>query len=156
PPVDLPAPGLTVALSPDGTYAAVGHDKAISYINLITGLLEKNIAVRNTVKSVAVGSTGFIYVVSDADSHISSVEISTGREIGTLYISPPYPTLVMHPNGHRLYAISSSELAESDVSGGPHTRFTRDRASGDLFLCSKGWLSNDSLRVFTACGQVLR
>src|SRR5712692_3333528 len=39
--VNLVQPPLSLSLSPDGLHAAVGHDALISYVNLVTLVVEK-------------------------------------------------------------------------------------------------------------------
>src|SRR5689334_1462199 len=55
--VSLAQPPLSLSISPDGLHAAVGHDALISYVNLTTHAIEKQIPVAVKVQKVALSAS---------------------------------------------------------------------------------------------------
>lgn len=91
--VNLPLPPLSLSISPDGLYAAVGHDAYISYVNLSTGLLARTYSVSTKVSGLVLGSQ-YVYVLPDR-----YVNLSTGAEVGSSSFA--WGTRGrLHPNGN--------------------------------------------------------
>jgi hypothetical protein len=76
--VNLSKAPLNLAISPDGTHAAVMHDSLVSYVNLSTARVEKTFAIGARTGSVTLSQT-YIYVLPPiGKAPLYSVAISTG------------------------------------------------------------------------------
>ena len=77
--VGLPKPPLTLSVSPDGMYAAVGHDALVSYVNLASASMVQTYDVSFTVQAVVPGPS-WIYVLAPS---VISINIATGATTAT-------------------------------------------------------------------------
>jgi hypothetical protein len=66
--VTLPLTPTCVSVSPDGLYAAIGHDAWISYVNLTTASVEKTISVSCDVLDIVLAGNGYMYAFSTTRS----------------------------------------------------------------------------------------
>lgn len=200
--VDLSRVPEHVSVSPDGLFAAVGHDAKISYVNLKTQQITL-LDVTTDPWDIVLAGNGWIYVSPAYDQWVPlhAIQISTNTEVLTqsdFYAGSVYK---LHKSGTRMYGTndrispqgigrvdlgtdqpfataslpgSSSFVACQGCGGnlsGFNTEFSsavfRDIAGAfdpprDFHLaqfytiCGNLWLSDDGLRIFTACGAVFR
>ncbi len=161
--VNLPLIPTCVSVSPDGLFAAVGHDGWVSYINLNTVTLEKTIAVSTDVLDIVLAGNGYIYAFPARDQweRIRCVNIAT--EIETLHTgrSIRAGTLAkLHPDGIAIYGadngLSPSDIEKYDITSGTAEYLYDSPYHGDYAMCGDLWISEDGLRIFTRCGNVFR
>jgi hypothetical protein len=152
-----------VSVSPDGLYAAVGHNAWISYINLSTGTLVKTLSVTADVFDIVLAGNGYVYAFPRIDqwSEIHTVNISTGVEtLGTSWAIYAGTRAKLHPGGTTIYGadngLSPSDIEKYDISGGTATYLYDSPYHGDYYMCGDLWMSEDGLRIFTRCGNVFR
>jgi uncharacterized protein (TIGR03437 family) len=154
--VNLVQPPLCLSISPDGRYAAVGHDALISYVNLTTGAVEKQFVVPAKVQSITL-SGAWIYVMPSYYGGSVSINIGTG------VVTPN--TAVFYGSGGRFNAtvnaiygtrdgISPNDIEEYTISTGPITRQFDSPYHGDYCIFGPIWFSPDGTRIYTGCGTV--
>jgi hypothetical protein len=158
--VNLPAPPLDLALSPNGLYAAVGHDGSVSYVNLFSGVIERRYTVTGQAQSLVLGAT-FLYVelVAESSRQIRSVDLLTGTVITSTSRGDSLLGARVHPRGDVIYTsgsiFSSSRLARMTLRDG----LPVDGDGGIGFrnrpeICGTNWLSADGESIFNGCGSV--
>lgn len=161
--IDLPLTPTCVSVSPDGLYAAVGHDGWISYVNLTTAILEKTLSVTTDVLDIVLAGNGYVYAFPKRDQweNIRCVEITTGAETlstgGSIYAG----TLAkLHPSGNAIYGadngLSPSDIEKYSIVAGTAVYLYDSPYHGDYPMCGDLWVSEDGLRIFTRCGNVFR
>jgi hypothetical protein len=151
--VNLPKPPLSLSVSLDGMYAAVGHDALISYVNLQTAALEKTLASSSTVTSLVLGND-YVYILT-YQSGTQWVQISTGATGSYGIYNGTAGRL--HPSGTALYTsdngLSVDQLEDLDVSTGPVTGANAGPYFGDYPVCGGVWFSPDGSRVYVGCAM---
>lgn len=161
--VDLPLVPSSVSISPDGLFAAVGHDGWISYIDLSNELLVDSFAVSTDVFDVVLDGNGFIHAFPRTDQWetIRTIEIETSIE--TLHTGSSIRAGTrarLHPNGSWVYGadngLSPSDIEKYDISVNPVTYLYDSPYHGDYAMCGDLWFSEDGVRIFTRCGNVFR
>lgn len=162
-PVTLVLPPESVSVSPDGLYAAVGHDGWISYVDLAGATVEKQLAVSTDVFDIVLAGNGYIYAFPRVDQweHIRCIEIATGTEtLSTGYSIYAGTRAKLHPSGTSIYGadngLSPSDIEKYDISTGTAELVYDSPYHGDYSMCGNLWISEDGFRIFTACGNVFR
>jgi hypothetical protein len=147
--VGLPKPPLSVSVSPDGMYAAVGHDALVSYVNLATASIVQTYGVSFTVQTVVLGES-WIYVLAP---NVVSIDIATG--------AVTTGNSVYDINGGRLdaalnaiYAVGENGFVNFDVSTGPIAGQTSSSYYPYHQICGSVWLSPDGSRLYDGCATV--
>ena len=157
----LPAVPTAISVGPAGRFAAVGHDGAVSYVDLETGVVVKTIPVSCDVVDVVLADNGWLYAFPRRDQWetIRSIEIATGAETLSSGASIRAGTLVrLHPSGGAIYGadngLSPSDIEHYDISSGAVSRIWDSPYHGDYPMCGDLWFAGD--RLVTRCGTVLR
>jgi hypothetical protein len=157
--VALPANPTCVGVSPDGNYAAIGHDRLISYVDLSNGTVVRTYPVSANIGDVVVPGNGRIYglrLTGAAYPKISVLDIATGAEQVT---GDGGVRARQRPGQQELYVVNSFVFPENlrsyDIRGGGALTnhlapYHTDPICGDL------WFSEDGQRLFTGCGESLR
>ena len=159
--VNLNLVPTSVSVSPDGMYAAVGHNAWVSYVNLSTGALLKTLATTADVIDVVLAGNGYAYAFPRIDQHenIRSINILTGAETLTYGIYAG-TRAKLHPGGTSIYGadvgLSPSDIEKYSISGGTATYLYNSPYHGDYAMCGDLWMSEDGFRIFTKCGNVFR
>jgi len=156
--VDLRFIPTSVSVSPNGNYAAVGHNGWISYVNLTTFAVS-TLQVRTDVLDVVLAGNGYVYAFPRQDQweNVHALNIASGVETttgGSIYAG----TLArLHPSGSAIYGadngLSPSDIERYDISTGPVTATRDSPYHGDYAMCGNLWFSEDGLRIFTRCGN---
>lgn len=153
----------SLALSPDGTAAAIGHYGQITYVDLTTvgQAGSPTVKLLNVSADVAdlVLANGYVYAVPRYDQweEIHSIEIASNIE--TLSAFPLYAGSVakMVPSGDYLYTVdrglSPEDIEKWDLRSGVATYVGNSPYHGDHPLCGDLWISEEGDRIFTACGN---
>lgn len=162
-PVDLPIAPTSLSVGPDGLFAAVGHDGWVSYVDLAEGSVVKTMPVSTRAVDIVLAGNGFVYVFPDQDQwqYIRCLEIATENE--TLHSGRPIyagTRARRHPGGTAIYGanrgLSPSDIEKYSIAGGTATFLYDSPYHGDYPMCGDLWISEDGLRIFTACGKVFR
>ncbi len=152
-----------VSVSPDGLYAAVGHNGWISYVNLSTRTLVKTVAVTADVFDIVLAGNGYVYAFPRIDQWetIRCINISTGTETqGTGNSIYAGTRAKLQPSGTSIYGatngLSPANIEKYNISGGTASYLYGSPYWGDYAMCGDLWMSEDGLRIFTRCGNVFR
>jgi len=155
--VPLPAPPLSVSAGPDGSFATVGHDGLVSYVNLQTPEVVQTFHVAMQVRNLALAGNGYIYAwpLPEIFPTMGSLRIDTGTMTSTGNFGFD-GVLRLYADGKTLYA-GSSGVTRYDISQGVAARvpsvglpFNASNSCGNI------WLTEDGNRLFTACAQAFR
>lgn len=152
----------SVSVSPDGLHAAVGHNGYVSYVRLSPAPLtvEKVMGTTADVFDVVLTGNGWIYAFPRIDQweEIRCLEIPTGTEsLSTGYSIRAGTKAKLHPGGTAIYGadngLSPADIEKYDISGGTAKYLYDSPYHGDYSMCGDLWISEDGLRIFTACGN---
>jgi hypothetical protein len=153
--INLSLTPLSLSVSPDGTHAAVGHDGWISYVNLLSGYVEKNLAVSLTANLVLLAGNGNIWVPPT-----TTINVATGLQAGMSGYSPwGVNKPALHPNGNWIYYTrggSPDDVIKGDISSGTFQYLYDSRYHGDFPICAGIFYSADGNRLLTGCGTLFR
>ena len=162
-PVALNLPPTSVSVSPDGLFAAIGHNAYISYVNLTTATLLSTLPVTADISDIVLAGNGYAYAFPRIDQwvQIHAVNLATGAE--SLSTAPNIRAgtrAKLHPGGTAIYGadngLSPSEVQKYDISTGAPVLLYDSPYHGDYPMCGDLWMSEDGLRIFTKCGNVFR
>lgn len=159
----------SLALSPDGAEAAVGHDGRVTWIKLATvGQSQpelKQLDLSATAFNVALDASRHVYVVPASDQWVSihAIDVATNTEFLSNSVGGVYAkdSIVLRPDGQSFYTqyrdlSSASVHAWATQSGAPiYVGGTEFMSLGDSLCGGQLWLSNDANRLVTACGLML-
>ena len=158
--IALPAAPTAVSVSPDGRSAAVGHDGAISHVQLETGVVD-TIPVSCDVLDVVLAGNGWAYAFPRRDQweSIRSIDLRSHAEVGSGAASIYAGTVArLHPSGGALYGadngLSPSDIEHYVITGGAVSEIWDSPYHGDYPMCGDLWFAGD--RLVTRCGTVLR
>lgn len=155
-PVTLPKPPLALSISPDGAYAAVGHDALLSYVNLTTATMEKSFPISGVAQSVVL-APAWIYVMPTYQGEPLSVNIGSGEvtvDRGIFYGSGGK----LDPSVNAIYGtrdgLSPNDIEKYDISTGPITKQSDSVYHGDYSVCGPVFFSPDGGRIYSGCATV--
>lgn len=159
--VALPVAATAVGVSPDGHYAAVGHDGWVSYVKLdAPPAVISTFATTTKALDVVLAGNGWIYVFPAADQweQIRCIAISTGKEtLSSGYSIYAGTKAKLHPGGAAVYGadngLSPSDIEKYSISGGTASYLYDSPYHGDYSMCGDLWITEDGLRIVTACGN---
>ena len=144
---------LSLALRPDGLFAAVGHSGKISIVDLQGQTVSQTIPVDMDNGGIALASNGYAYAFpaqTNSWGSINSVQLSNGT-LTTLQDTYYGNIPVLDSTGNYLYVGSLGEgSSKLNISNGPATY-----AYGGFQFSYNLWLSEDGNRLFLSDGQVL-
>lgn len=160
--VDLSLAPTSVSVSPDGTHAAVGHNGYVSYVHLSPAPLavERVISTTADVLDVVLAGNGYAYAFPRTDQWetIRCLRVSDGAETLSTGYSIYAGTLAkLHPAGSAIYGanngLSPSDIEKYTLGSGTAALAYDSPYHGDYSMCGDLWMSEDGLRIFTACGN---
>ena len=151
-----------VSISPDGRFAAVGHDAMVTYLNLADlNVPAKLLNVSAVVGDLVLDGRGVVHVFPAVDQWVDvhSIDVATNTE--QRRYGPSAGTKVrLHPNGTSIYGanngLSPDDIEHYDVSGGLGVRLRDSPYHGDYPMCGNLWISEDGATLYTACGRAFR
>ena len=114
-----------MSVSPDGLYAAVGHDGYLSYVRLTRpAAVLKTIPVSCNVFDIVLAGNGYAYAfpLEDQWVYIRCIQLQTGQETQASGIVRERTRVKLHPDGLSIYGadngLSPSDIEKYDISGG--------------------------------------
>lgn len=157
--LELPLTPTSVSVGPSGKTAAVGHNEAVSHIDLSQNLVTSTLAVSTDVSDVVLADNGYIYSFPRTGQHenIYSTEIATGAETLTWGIYDGTKAK-LQPGTQAIYGadngLSPSDIEKYSIAAGPAEYLYDSPYHGDYDMCGDLWFSEDGNLIFTACGNV--
>jgi hypothetical protein len=161
-PLDM-AP-TAVSVSPDGRFAAVGHDARITHVDLdsiVAGTpVTKRLDVSTRVSDLVLDDRGYVHVLSDVQRGARSVAVATNVETAGDATLHERSRARLHPSGDYLYAattaVSPDDIIKHDVRGGDVKLMYDSPYHGDYQMCGNAWFEEDGASIYTACGNTFR
>ena len=157
--VPLALPPTSVAVSPDGAYAAVGHDSLVSHVDLIAKTVVRTWPVTTDVVDIALGPNGWAYATASLDSWswMWSLDVATGEQRKAEY-AYANAGLRLHPSGRWLYAawngLTPDNTDRYDIRGGAAVLMWHSPYWGEHDFGGRLWFSADGARLYTRSGNV--
>ncbi|HXA67660.1 MAG TPA: BACON domain-containing carbohydrate-binding protein [Bryobacteraceae bacterium] len=158
--VSLPKPPLSLAVSPDGLHAAVGHDGLITWIDLATASILKTFSVTGQVHNPILGDIyAWFFVQGNGYSGgLTGLNLNTGAVI-TLSLLYYYDTAGIYDLSQNFLYVSQEGSSPNDmmkvpVAGG-QVGNARMWPYHGIPNCGPYYLSLDGTRVYTSCGAVV-
>jgi len=150
--VALPKPALCLDVSPDGKYAAVGHDGALSWVDLTSASIAGTFPVAVTVKNVILGPK-YAWIISFGALNLRTGEVEGSFSLYDLtngVLSADGRSLYLYPSG-----LSENDMTKYDVSAGAPGNSTIWPYRGDYPDCGPYYVSTDGTRIYLACGTIV-
>lgn len=153
----------SLELAPDGLRAIVGHDGAISVVDLSSQKLSSTDSVRLHLVPMKVGSAAldgqraFVFSAASIGNqpyHVVDLDTGARTAVNADYSSITGLQVLLHPSGRRLYATDAYQLRKIDLTAAvPGAMLLPDVAFGRS-PCGRIWLSGDGSRLFSGCGAM--
>jgi len=151
----------SVAISPDGLSAAVGHDGAVSLVDLGATLSVKRFPVSGVIGAVVLDGSGRIFGFDGGPATwmpVHWVDVAVGTDMSStdkLY-GNGFPML--HPAGDRIYTanrgVSPSDIVRVSLDGSGVAAVKDSPYHGEYEMCGQVWPASSGNRLYTACGNV--
>lgn len=155
-----------VSLAPGGMRAAVGHDAAISVVDLLASGTAGALQVTRYAISLPVGEVvfdGFGRVHAFGNelfnrNAIHTLDLATGIDArSSTNTVMGIAQAVLHPAGDRLYFadrnVSPDDIFNVGLSAGVPASMVDSPYHGEYAICGRVWLSSDGARLYSACGS---
>jgi hypothetical protein len=160
----LTAPS-SLSVGADGLQAAIGHDAAVSLVDLRAGAASpvKRMGVPMAVGSVVLAGTRIVAMGAQPFNWNSIYWVDSvsgvAAQAGSAAIYGVGES-VLHPSGDRIYltnrGLSPDDVFRMDLGGDPAAAQSGDsRYHGEHPFCSRVAVSSDGRRLYTGCGVVL-
>ena len=161
--VELPTQAKALSVSPDGAYAAVGHDWWVSHVDLNEMRLLATHSIPASLGDIVTDGHGYAHVFPDTGQWVSiySVNLASGA------VGQGAPGAVrhrtrarLHPSGAKIYGadtdLSPSDLKRYSIAGGAIQVDYDSPYHGDHPFCGNVWFGPDGKVILSPCGVVVR
>ena len=156
--ISVPVPASNVAVSPDGSLAAVEGVDTMSFVDLDKAEVIATWPLDVNPIDFVVSDEGIAYIpgLYGGSTDLVSVDMATGRVRTT---AGRYPALRgnLHPSGDTLYVmagISPNVLGRYTVSGGEFSDYRESTTTSGL--CGSGWMKGDGSALMAYCGRIMQ
>ncbi len=145
--IALARPPTSVAVRPDGQFAAVGHDAGISLVNLQTAAVETFLPAPLEVATLAFSANNILFAYPSPNRGTPVSLNLSNRATSPLPAALPTSVMRLSPDG--------ATLASAALS---IERWTTNNASLNLLAtppaesCGDLWFTHSGSRLLTACG----
>ena len=165
--VALNKPATAISVGTKGYKAVVGHDGAVSVVNLSSATLENVWPTDVDAKRAYLSDNGLAYLTPASDdeywgnSRLYTLNTMTGslNELATPFYSEE-PTIAVVPEQDALYLISDfgNEYAKfSTAAGQPEFLYQKYDYASDYYDCrSDSWIISGGARMIIDCGKAVR
>jgi hypothetical protein len=155
--VPLPRLGGSLALSPSGAIAAVGHDGSVSLVDLELHTVKGTYAIARPESDVTIDDQGNVQVYTHAARGVTAALLTVDGADGSVRtFAPPFDAgghVRMTPDGRSLYRYSDDGTSADDIDQiDLTTGMSRSVAKG---ACLNLFPTDDSTSLVTGCATVL-
>ncbi|MEM6485744.1 MAG: hypothetical protein AAF662_12275, partial [Pseudomonadota bacterium] len=161
--IKLPLDGQAVSVSPDGGFAAVGHDGWVSHINLNTGEVLDTYSVPADVLDIVLDGNGMAHTFPGGQwVRGISVDTSTGQIINGTGTIRGNTRAKLHASGDRIYGadngLSPSDLERYDLDPEDNSLNVAYDSPyhGDFPFCGDLWMHPAGELALSRCRVVVR
>lgn len=152
---------LALAFTPDGTRLVVAQDAQVQVVTLTesTPRVLATWPIVGTPSLIAASNTHAYFPDSDRDA--AWLRLDTG-ETGTRFAYDNLGALRLHPDGDRLYGVSTNVSPDDvirwdlDAADGGVNSTGNSPYHGTYSPCGNLWLSRDGALAYTGCGVAYR
>ena len=151
-----------MSISPDGLWAAVGHDALVTYQSLADLTAAPTLLnVSAEVGDLVLDGSGKVHVFPATDQwvNVHSIDIASNTE--RLQYSLYAGTKArLHPNGTSIYGanngLSPDDIQHFGLNSGVGEWPPDSPYHGDYPMCGNLWFSEDGASIYIACGRTFR
>ncbi|MFN8575138.1 MAG: hypothetical protein U0132_24000 [Gemmatimonadaceae bacterium] len=162
--VPLSSVPTSVAVRPDGAFAAVGHDAKVTLVDLNARAVVREYAVSADILDIVLPMNGWAYAfpIRDQWTAIRSIELATGNVNDQTNHPGIYAGTYarLHPDGRSIYGsqtqLSPADHERYDISKGVAVRLYDSRYHGDYPMGGDAWISDDGTRLFNRWAHAFR
>jgi chitinase len=150
--VNLSALPQCVSVSPDGLYAAVGHNGTISYVDLASKAVVKTLATGGgDIADIVLAGNGYVYALQNP---FIGVNINTGAV--TAWNNGAGIKARLHPSGTVLYTTVGYAALKFDISSGPPVYlYSSDNIPGLHYNVGNDiWITADGTSLITQSSNI--
>ncbi|MBL8214364.1 MAG: BACON domain-containing protein, partial [Bryobacterales bacterium] len=156
--IALNAAPVSLSISPNGLFAAVGHAGSASYVNLTTRLVTRTYTYPTSPfppAEVILGADTLYVLPKAGSAYPYAIRLDTGSDTTPGYYTASGASL--HPNGSAIFAMSESERPgnvlrlATEPPGILQPPQTVTPAAGDF--CGQVWYSPNGARLYSRCGS---
>ena len=160
--VALPTRGKAVSVSPDGAFAAVGHDGWVSHVDLDAMLVLATHGVPANLGDVVIDGDGFAHGFPDTGQWVAihSVDLASGalRRTHEGFIRDRTRAR-LHPSGTKIYGadngLAPSDIERYSIMDGAVSYDYDSPYHGDFAFCGKIWYDPLGKVILSPCGVVV-
>jgi PKD repeat protein len=155
----LPSSPTSVALDPSGTRAAIGHNQAVSIVDLQTLAVVHTYTAPFEVNDLVFNADGRVHCISKTLNFdpIFTINTVTGATSSGAY-EDGYSHACLAPNHTVMYAVDGSsfpqDIVRFDISVDPVTRVRADPDHGTYPKGSYIWITADGSALIAQSGNV--
>ncbi|MEM1187457.1 MAG: PKD domain-containing protein [Pseudomonadota bacterium] len=162
--IQLPLDGQAVSVSPDGGFAAVGHDGWVSHVNLDSGDVLSTYPVAADILDIVLDTKGIAHVFHDSGwrFNTTSIDTSTGQVITGTGRIRGNTRAKLHTSGDRIYGanngVSPSDLERYDIDPVDNSLSSAYDSPyhGDFPFCGDLWMHPAGEIALSRCRVVVR
>ena len=152
--ISLSKPPLSLAVSPDGLHAAVGHDGLISYVDLSAAIVERQVPIAVTAQNITI-SADWIYVMPISYQNTGvSINIGTGAVVANTGVYYYGVDGRFNAAVNAIYGVSYNDIVKYNTSSGPITGHIYPIYNGDYSVCGPVFFSPAGDRIYNGCNTV--
>lgn len=162
--VALPAAPTCLGVSTDGLYAAVGHDRSLTYVDLAAAAVIETLPIPGTASDVVLGEpitvstspTRFAYVFQAQSSNVYNVDLDSGAVKTTSYTGSGELGAALEPGTNHVFVANTSyELLRLDA-GADGVLLSTPWVTTNGYLRGPLWISPDGTQLLAASGARYR
>ena len=165
--IALASAPTSVSIGPNGLFAAVGHNGAVSYVDLTQKVVVSTFAVNANIFSLVLAGNGYVYAFPDG-TQWNPGEWVTMRIFNTTSGAGTVPSLStisgesrgsVQPSTGVLYVTPTTRIDPLminwyDISAGTISAEYRSLTSVRHSACGGFWFADDGARMYSRCGLV--
>ncbi|WP_204104493.1 MULTISPECIES: serine/threonine-protein kinase [Spirulina sp. CCY15215] len=160
--IPLDYPPLGVSLGPKGEFAAIGHDRHVSWVDLRQGRIMKTLPIAVDIFDLVLANKGWVYISPQRDRRLWAIDGETGEatqtpDDNTQDFSQTY--FALHPGGKAIFGIigrsQTPKIQQIDITqNDPRPTVQLQTIAGDFSRSGYLWFDLEKRRVLTDNGSI--